>query len=110
MSGPRFSPRWALLPIDQGFTTSLRQKSNTCPTRPEGTLKGKRQQQEEEQRDERQDQQIFLLLKESSLYCIGHSNNWTRVHDSNTVPPEGPMHWRQANGPLNFRGHIRPHL
>jgi hypothetical protein len=62
MSGLRFSPRWALSPRDWDVHPSWLKKSNTCPTRPEGKLKGKKQRQqqhkEEQQQHQEQDQMI----------------------------------------------------
>ena len=72
MSGLRFSPRWALSPRDWDVHSSWLEKSNTCPTRPEATIKGLRHNQQKHKREQEQHekQQFFLPLRESSILIV----------------------------------------
>ncbi len=100
MSGLRFSPRWALSPRDWDIHLSWLEKSNTCPTRTECTIKGLRQRQEEEEHERRLQQQWFFLPRERcSISCSG-----TDLRDARTKPLEGLMYSGQLNQPSKPQG------
>lgn len=114
MSGLRFSPRWALSPRDWDIQRSWLEKSNTCPTRPEGTLQVEKQQQQhkhnEQQQNLRYDRKIFLLREVVLSYTGKRLFMGEQTLYSSIKPPEGLMYSGQLNQLSNFGEQFNQHM